>query len=136
MSIKLRHICIITNDLANARYFYKNLLGFEEVSSKKEKNDETLQKVIGFKPYDIEWVKLKCDSKTLLEIIKFNDPEFKSNSGMQHIAITVNNIEKVYQTLKKADVKFASEPLKKDGVKLAFCRDFCGNLVEIVEEIK
>ena len=135
MSLKIRHIGIIVNDLANARYFYKDLLGFEEVSSKIEKNDEILQKVVGFKPYDIEWVKLKCDSKTLLELIKFNDPEFKPNSGMQHIAITVNNIQKVYETLKKANVKFASEPLKKDGVKLCFCRDFEGNLCEIVEEL-
>jgi catechol 2,3-dioxygenase-like lactoylglutathione lyase family enzyme len=135
MSIKLRHVGIITNDLANARYFYIDLLGFQEVTSKKEKNDEILQKVIGFKPYDIEWIKLKCDSKTLLELIKFNNPNFKPNSGMQHIAITVNNIQKIYETLKKADIKFSSEPLKKDNVKLVFCRDFDGNLIEIVEDL-
>jgi catechol 2,3-dioxygenase-like lactoylglutathione lyase family enzyme len=136
MSIKLRHVCLIVNDLANARYFYKDLLGFEEVSSKKEYGNEVLEKVTGIKPYNIEWIKLKGDGKTLLELIKFDKPLYMQSIGMYHIALTVNNIQKVYETLIKANVKFVSEPLKKDGVKLCFCRDYDSNLIEIVEEIK
>ena len=57
--------------------------------------------------------------------------------GCSHFAITVENLDSLYETLKQEGIKF-NYPVQTspDGnVKIAFCRDPDGTLIELVEDL-
>jgi catechol 2,3-dioxygenase-like lactoylglutathione lyase family enzyme len=134
--LKLRHVGIIVSDIPTAIDFYVNLLGFKIVSRKVEKGNK-LKKILGFDFTLVEWVKLKADNDTILELLKFKVNEnswIKPSFGLQHIALTVDDIDSLYKRICE-EVNFNSKPIKKGNVKIAFCVDFDNNLIELVEEI-
>ena len=55
--------------------------------------------------------------------------------GCNHIALTVTDIDNIFEDLKKAGVTFISEPLSStyDPVKTTFCYDPDNTLVQFVE---
>ena len=59
------------------------------------------------------------------------------SSGYTHISITVKNIFKIYNSLKKEKIKFNSEPAKsQDGkVLMTYCKTPEGGYLELVQEL-
>ena len=57
--------------------------------------------------------------------------------GPSHFAFTVKNIENLYITMKKDNVKFLNKPITSiDGkAKVFFCKDPDGILIELVEQL-
>ena len=57
--------------------------------------------------------------------------------GISHIAISVSDIEKVFEVLTLAGAKFLSQPLLSENkkVKVCFCKDVEDNFLEIIEEL-
>ena len=79
---------------------------------------------------------------TLIELLDFkshNDNEIRNfyTIGASHVALTVDNLEELYKTLSKNNVKFNAPPQKSpDGlVKVTFCNDPDGTPIELVEII-
>jgi len=140
----IRHFGIVVRNLERSLAFYRDLLGME-VSHRKEEKGPYLDTLLGVKNGEILTVKLSAGAgTTLLELIEFNSPRdsaprrLEVNSvGPTHIALTVGDLGRLAAALKKTGTRFLSEPIASpDGkVKLVFCRDPDGNLVELVEEL-
>ena len=93
-------------------------------------------------------VVLMCNSITInsslidqgIELLNFKshkDDQHRNfyTIGASHVAFTVNNIEELYKTLSKNNIKFNAPPQKSpDGlVKVTFCNDPDGTPVELVQ---
>jgi len=138
----LRHAGLVVKDVDKALYFYRDLLGFSIFKDALE-TGPFIEHILGIPGVKVRTIKMHCGKEGLLELLDFNDKlialkakEF-TREGFTHIALTVNNISALYQDLKNAGVNFIATPrVSPDGrAKVAFCFDFEGNHVELVEEI-
>ncbi|MCH8012545.1 MAG: VOC family protein [Candidatus Marinimicrobia bacterium] len=126
--------------------FYQDLLGFKLIKNNLESGDyidnfSDLQKV------QVTTAKL-CDpqgSRVLLELLQYHSHPHEPKStlrpicdvGYSHFAITVDNLDQLYEKLLRNGIRFNSPPQHSpDGyAKVTFCRDPEGNLIELVEVI-
>ena len=110
--------------------------------SNQSKRLKDLAKIKGVK---LEWVKLKLIDNSILELLKYHGDEKSFNKSIQkankygwsHISFTVKSIVDIINIINenggKADNNFQYSP---DGkVKVLYCNDIEGNILEIVEEI-
>ena len=135
-----RHIGIVVQDLEKQLFFYKDLLGLEVYYNMEEKGD-FLEYVLNSKSISAKIIKLGKDNNTIIELLKFNNKgkEGKKNIidyGYTHIALTINNLQKLYESLLSSNISFLSEPKINDMKthKVCFCKDFENNIIELVEE--
>ena len=112
--------------------------------------DETgsnLSKIMGLKDVKVTTVKMKPrNGDSMVELLHWKNPKSKNKIkcpslnyfGLTHYAMTVKNIDKLYQKLKKKGVKFIHKPLLSEdkNVKLAFCKSPDGVFIEMVEILK
>ena len=61
----------------------------------------------------------------------------RQSLGFNHLALNIKEIDNLYLELKNLGLEFITKPeYSPNGkVKVAFCRDFEGNLLELVEEV-
>ncbi len=143
MVINTRHTGFVVVDLERFIDFYTGL-GLKLISRKVE-TGEYIDKLVGFKGTNLEWAKLSLPDNSVIEFLKYHSHGEKLNDmkqlanrlGCSHLALTVKKIEAVITyflenggSLLKG---FQISPDKK--VKVAYCYDFEGNIIEIVEEI-
>lgn len=143
MVINTRHTGFIVDDLERFIDFYLGL-GLKLISRKVESGDY-IDKLVGLKNTNLEWAKLSLPDNSLIEILKYHSNGERLNHmnqlanklGCSHIALTVEKIEDVIKYFLKnggsISGDFQISPDKK--VKVAYCYDFEGNIIEIVEEI-
>jgi len=136
----IRHAAILTHNLKSAIKFYKDILGLKIVKKERLKG-KLITKLLTKSPYgyiDLTYVKFSTNKKSecLLEVYYFHNFMCFKCADFKHIAFTVKNIEKFYKKLVKNKVSILTEPMKLKKVKLFFARDFDGNLIEFVEELK
>ena len=85
-------------------------------------------------------------NNNILELLYFNShPELSDTNklrrlteiGCSHFALTVNDLDTLYSTLKEQGIEFNHPPQVSDdgNVKVAFCRDPDGTFIEMVEEL-
>jgi catechol 2,3-dioxygenase-like lactoylglutathione lyase family enzyme len=137
----VRHTGIVVRDLNRSLKFYC-ALGFVEHNRATEEGD-FIDTVVGFQNTKLEWVKLKAPDGYLLELLQYHShPEQKkivkqrSNQlGCSHLALGVDNIEAICEKIKEIGGDIVNPPaLTIDKqVKVAYCYDNEGNLMEIVE---
>jgi glyoxylase I family protein len=53
--------------------------------------------------------------------------------GLRHLAISVDDFDAAYDRLRKAGVRFVTEPVNVKGNRLVFFADGDGNLVHLVQ---
>lgn len=142
MKNKIRHTGIVTKNLRKSLTFWQSYFGFKKIKDDVEFGN-TIDKVLGYKNIEVRTIKLKDSSGSLIELLTFkNCPVIKKRkilpytNGITHISITVNNIDKIYNRLKKK-IRFNSKPLySHDGkVKMTYCRTPEGAFLELVQEI-
>jgi catechol 2,3-dioxygenase-like lactoylglutathione lyase family enzyme len=137
-----RHIGIVVEDLEKQLFFYKDLLGLEIYYNELEKG-EFLNKILKTENTQIKIIKLGKFNKTIVELLKFKDyflPNEKrsiKSFGYTHFAITVDNLNKLYLSLKENNVEFLSSPLLNNSGEylVCFCKDYEGNFIELVQVI-
>lgn len=127
--MKHRHTGIVIEDLEKAIYFYRDLLGLKFISEENE-SGEFLDGLLGIKDVKLTVVKLEG-----VELLKFHTESFKgeratNRHGFTHIAFTVE--EDIYEKLLKAGVEFNAPPRESGDVKVAYCKDFEGNFIELI----
>jgi len=143
MVTNLRHVGLVVNDLDKLILFY-NKLGFKVVDRKKEEGSY-IEKLVKIKAVKLEWVKMKLKDNSILELLKYHSPSAKFEKKVQesnriswsHISLTSNSIvdtiKKINQFGGNADKEYLFSP---DGnVKVIYCHDPEGNILEIVEEL-
>jgi len=139
--MKIRHIGIVVNDLPLAIQFYRDLLGLNVINKTKE-DSSFIETVCGIKKTHLTTVKLAIPGGGIIELLSFqstlNANKQINRLGFSHIALTVNNLEIKYQTLLKVGVHFISPPRPSPDKQamVAFCQDFEGNFIELVEELR
>ena len=137
----VRHTGFVVRDLEKSAEFYC-ALGFVEDNRAIEEGD-FIDTVVGMQNVKLEWVKLKAPDGYLLELLQYHShPEQKeiakqrSNQlGCSHLAFSVDDIDTVCKEIKKIGGSVVSPPaLTNDKkVKVVYCHDNEGNLMEIVE---
>ena len=111
-----RHTGIICRDIKKSLYFYKNLLGLKVVQEFWDQTDY-INKVSGMKNAKVHFIKLKMKSGEILELLRYPTHNTKlpklpiHNTGILHIALQVENIEKTYLKLKKKVLNLSVNPL-------------------------
>ena len=143
MITKARHTGIVVRDLSNAIDFYLGL-GFEPFLREMEQG-EFIDQVVNLSNAKVETAKLISPCGFLLELLQYHShPESKeinlqsSNQlGCSHIAFTVLSIDKVLKKICSIGGTCLNPPATSSHgkVKVAYCHDPEGNLLELVEEI-
>ena len=139
---EVRHIGIVVNNMENSLKFYQDLLGLKIIKDMDEQGGY-INNMLSLDGVQVRTVKLSAGmGNTLIELLDFkshNDNEIRNfyTIGASHVALTVNNLEELYKTLSKNNIKFNAPPQKSpDGlVKVTFCNDPDGTPIELVEII-
>ncbi len=140
----LRHVGITVSSLERSLDFYQNAFGFE-VTKMMEESGECLDNFSSIKNILVTTVKMKDSVGNMIELLCYKSHPRSENFnrmvtevGCSHIALTVNDLDKLYTKLiEEYDTKF-NYPVQvsPDGkVKVAFCKDPDGTLLELVEEL-
>ena len=137
----VRHTGIVVRNLDESVKFYR-ALGFVEDNRDIEEG-VFIDTVVGLQNTKLEWVKLKAADGYLMELLQYHShPEQKSIAkqksnqlGCSHLAFSVHDINTVCEKIKKIGGSMVNPPaLTNDKkVKVAYCHDNEGNLMEIVE---
>jgi catechol 2,3-dioxygenase-like lactoylglutathione lyase family enzyme len=137
----VRHTGVVVRDLEKSTEFYC-ALGFVEDNHAIEEGD-FIDTVVGLQNAKLEWVKLKAPDGYLLELLQYHShPEQKeiakqkSNQlGCSHLAFSVDDIDFICEKIEEIGGSIVNLPaLTNDKkVKVAYCYDNEGNLMEIVE---
>lgn len=141
--IKLRHIGIVVRDLEKSISFYKDMFDLELINKMVEEG-EYIEQLVGIKNASIYWAKLKAMDGTVIELLEYKNSEVQEKNnypanrlGCSHIAITVKDIEVIYNKLLEYDCKCEYKPIFSPDkkVKVMYAHDIDGTILEIVEEI-
>ncbi len=137
----IRHTGIVVSDFERALHFYVELLGLK-VMKRMDESGEYIDNISGSKNVMVTTVKMAAEDGNLIELLYYHSHMQKSarvreicETGISHIAFTVENVDAEYERLSKAGVQFSSLPQRSpDGyAKVTFCRDPDGTLIELVE---
>lgn len=141
--IKLRHIGIVVINLKESIRFYEDVFSLVLVNQMIE-DGQYIENLVGITDASIHWAKLEAKDKTIIELLEYQDDikktkdNYASNRlGCSHIAISVKDIEKIYNKLQEYKCQCNSKPLfSPDGkVKVMYAHDINGTILEIVEEL-
>jgi len=146
---KLRHVGITTQDMQKALKLYRDIFGFKVVWDEIEESP-FIDRLSGMSGVKVHTVKLRDKEGAMIELLHYlshPDENFEDNKtkminkiGCSHIAITVEDVGEMYDKLINAGLPFNNEPERHPDInvpaKVAFCRDYDGTLIEIVEVTK
>ena len=142
MITKARHTGIVVRDLSNAIDFYL-CLGFEPFLREVEQG-EFIDQVVNLRKAKVETAKLRSPCGFLLELLQYHShPESKeinlqssNRLGCSHISFTVDDLQKTLIEIEEMGGSFnhTGELSSNGKVKVAYCHDPEGNLLELVEE--
>lgn len=144
--IKIRHTGITTQNMQKALELYRDIFGLEVVWDEIEESS-FIDRLSGMTNVKVHTVKLKDSLGAMIELLHYlshpdeNHEENRTNMinkvGCSHIAITVENIEEIYTKLIDFGLSFNNKPERHPDINVpatvAFCRDYDGTLIEIVE---
>jgi catechol 2,3-dioxygenase-like lactoylglutathione lyase family enzyme len=133
----------VVNDLDKTRDFWINTLGFKLHIEAKEESPY-IDELLAIKDPSLTTVKLIDSKGFIIELLKFNNYQVENSwsgnlkkTGLTHIALTVDNLDKLVEILRKLDYQTLSEiktsPNKK--VKVVFVRGPEGIMLELVQEL-
>ena len=140
----VRHTGVVVRDLEKSTEFYC-ALGFVEDNQAIEEGD-FIDTVVGLQNVKLEWVKLKAPDGYLLELLQYHSHPITKNItnassnklGCSHLAFTVKNIDDICKLIRQSGGSIVNFPaVSPDGkVKVAYCHDPEGVIMELVEVIK
>ena len=146
MVLNTRHTGFVVLDLDRFINFYLGL-GLKLISRMVEEGDY-IDNLVGLNNVKLEWAKLALPDGSLIELLQYHTHneliqknetiQLPNRLGCSHVALTVDNIQKVIEYICKSGGtirnKYQTSP---DGnVKVAYCYDMEGNILEIVENLK
>jgi catechol 2,3-dioxygenase-like lactoylglutathione lyase family enzyme len=137
----VRHTGVVVRDLEKAANFYR-ALGFVDFNHALEEG-KFIDQVTGLIDTKLEWVKLKAPDGYLLELLKYHSHidssamtlQNSNKLGCSHMAFGVDNIDKTCKIIEEMGGSIVNLPALTDDkkVKVAYCHDLEGVLMEIVE---
>jgi glyoxylase I family protein len=141
--LNIRHVGIVTDDLEKSLHFYRDLLGFT-ITKQLEERGPYINNMLALEDVVVTTIKLAAPSGQQMELLYFSSHPRSSRLsetcaiGITHFAITVDDLDKAYVTLRNAGVPFNAPPqFSPDGsVKVTYCKAPEGTFVELVQELR
>jgi len=140
----VRHFGIVVSNLEKSLHFYKDILGLKIQRDMLEEG-KFVDDILGLQDVKVRTIKMSADEgNTLVELLWYQSHLGRKKEdkkifdiGPSHLALTIDNLENLYQKLKSEGVKFNCPPqVSPDGkAKVVYCYDFEGNPIELVEEL-
>ena len=135
---------IVVNDLEKTRDFWINTLGFKLHIEAKEESPY-IDELLAIKDPSLTTVKIIDSNGFIIELLKFENYQVENSwsgdlktTGVTHIALTVDNLDQLLESLGKQNYQTLSEikisPNKK--VKVVFVRGPEAIMLELVQELK
>jgi catechol 2,3-dioxygenase-like lactoylglutathione lyase family enzyme len=146
MVLNTRHTGFVVLDLERFIKFYEGF-GLKLVSRMIEEGDY-IDKLVGLNNVKLEWAKLSLPDGSLIELLQYHthidrshrdgEAQLSYRLGCSHIALTVRNIDEAieYISLSGGSIKNKYQSSPDGKVKVAYCYDMEGNILEIVENFK
>lgn len=147
----IQHIGISVPDLDKAREFYLDLLGAVEVGPPLEWRDNPfIDRVVGLDGSAARQFMCRLGNSHI-EVFEYSAPEPQkqdpdrgvNHHGYTHFAVQVDDIQACYQRLLEAGIRVHAPPSmaaitvdaegRKHGYAATYCRDYFGNVFEIME---
>ncbi|MDC1023397.1 VOC family protein, partial [Alphaproteobacteria bacterium] len=135
MITSIRHAAFVVSDLETSLKFYSDILGLKVYRRYVEEGD-FIDTLTGIKSVKLEWVKLIIPQGGLIELLQYHShPDTdKSNNltrsssnrlGCSHVALTVEDLSKLYKKIISHGFSCKSEPLIAPGgrAKILYCHD-------------
>jgi len=139
----VRHTGLVVRDIDRALEFY-SALGFTLWNRDTEKGS-FIEQVTGIPDVRLEWAKLKGHDGFLLELLQYHshpqqapcEPAPSNQLGCSHLSFTVIDIEAVCHRVVQLGGTVVNKPATSPSgkVRVAYCHDLDGILIELVEEI-
>lgn len=142
MVINTRHTGIVVRNIEQAIKFYEGL-GMVVVSRMTE-TGPYVDQLVGITGTVLEWAKLRLTDLSLVELLQYHshplvvgDLQEANRLGCSHIAFTVTNIEEAirYVNTNGGSIKNNYQYSPDRKVKVVYCYDPEGNILEIVQEL-
>jgi len=139
----IHHTAISTPDLDRSLSFYRDLLGARIVSEFEwPEGTEVADRIVGLEGSSARAVMLKLGN-AMIEIFQYWTPTPRPaeaerpvcDHGLTHLCLDVTDIDREYDRLVAAGMKFHSPPQDLGAVKAAYGRDPDGNVVELQEVV-
>lgn len=145
MILATRHTGLVVRDLDKSLVFYRDILGLSIFKRMKE-SGPYIEWVVGIPGVVLEWIKLKANDGSLVELIQYHSSSEVSQQtvnfpsdrlGCSHIAFTVTDIDGLYKNLVDKGYHCNSVPqFSPDGkVKVMYGHDPDGIIIEFVQEV-
>lgn len=144
MSVRtVRHTGIVVTDMERSLAFYRDELGLSVTSDQLE-SGEFVDTILSMPGTSVRTVKLAArEGPTLVELLEFRDgspPETPGDLrriGATHAALTVDDLDSLFERLRAGGTPFLSEPrVSVDGrARVCFCTDPDGTPLELVEPL-
>lgn len=143
MILKTRHTGFVVKDISASIAFYEGL-GLIVWKRELEKGD-FLSQVVGLKYAEIETAKLKVTDGSVLELLEYKSHPTKPSSskyasnkhGCSHVAFTVQDVQETSVKIVQLGGSIVNAPAvsANGSVKVMYCHDLDGILIELVQEI-
>ena len=136
--IGIRHVGLIVKDIEKSLTIYRDIFGFMPKIDQIEQGD-FYEHLTGNKSVVARTCKCYSDNGTCIELIEYQRESMVERKkelvceGFNHIALDVDDIENIYSNLVKLGITFIKEPKfnNEETAKVAFCKDFEGNYLEL-----
>ena len=132
----IRHVGIVVDDLVRAASFYRRL-GFKVWDKGIVTHEESF--VLYGSAKEIKYTKMyvfDVDHKVSNSIELYEIPGECGYQGLNHIAVTVDNIEKAWKLFDKKGLTMSRHIVERDRHRLFFAIDPWFNMLELVQPPK
>lgn len=138
-----RHTGLVVRDLERSVSFYQ-ALGLK-VWKREVETGHFIDAVVGIPNVKLEWAKLQAPDGSLVELLQYHShpcsqpvsPAVSNHLGCSHIAFTVDDLSAACALVGRLGGSMVNPPAAAPGggVRVAYCHDPDGILMELVEEL-
>lgn len=139
----IRHTGLVVRDLERSIAFYE-ALGLTTWRRETE-TGAFIETVVGIPAVKLEWAKLRAPDGSLIELIQYHShPDIQpvntapsDRLGCSHLAFTVENLPESCERIVQLGGSKVNDPAiaPNRNVRVAYCHDLDGILMELVEEL-
>ncbi len=133
----LSQVGMTVSDLRRSVDFYWGNFGIPVVEV-IVKPSAVIRHVYGPADPTVKMAVLRCGWGSFIELFEFTPPKDGRGAkppghALTHLTLDVGNIDKTYERLTAAGVKFLGPPVHEQGAHFVFLRDPDGHLVELID---
>ena len=147
MVTSIRHCAFVVRDIEESLKYYSDILELK-VWKRYIEEGPFIDKLTGIENVNLEWVKLVIPEGGLIELIQYHsipDPVSSHRAtmassnkiGCSHVALTVKDLDSLYNKIVLNGYNCKSEPLIAPGgkAKILYCHDPDGAILELIQDL-